>query len=114
MNAAAYHNDYPHEPIGGDNPYHRCAHCKVSDPQINGRLEGHAPGCPYRIEKERLTMTNLTCEQAAQTLGIPLLALGQLMAEGRLAPHSGMTFDACEVTRLKTDHPEWLTRLREG
>jgi len=36
-----YYNDYPNEPIGGDNPYYRCSYCKISDPQINGYLENH-------------------------------------------------------------------------
>ena len=31
--------DYPSEPIGGNNPYHRCADCKRSAPEINGKLE---------------------------------------------------------------------------
>lgn len=44
--------DYKKEPIGGGNPYYRCAHCKRSDPEINGRLEGHEPWCEYRLAKE--------------------------------------------------------------
>ena len=31
-------HDYETEPIGGDNPYYRCVHCKRSDPEINGRV----------------------------------------------------------------------------
>lgn len=45
-------HDYENEPIGGGNPYYRCKHCKVSDPQINGRIEGHAEWCEYRQHKE--------------------------------------------------------------
>ena len=48
-----YYDDYPTKPIGGDNPYSCCAHCGISDPQINGRIEGHAEYCEYRIQKER-------------------------------------------------------------
>lgn len=47
-----FFNDYDNEPIGGDNPYYRCVHCKLSDPYINGRLDGHAPDCEYRLKKE--------------------------------------------------------------
>ena len=47
-----YYNDYPTEPIGGDNPYYRCSYCKISDPQINGQLKNHAEWCEYRIEME--------------------------------------------------------------
>jgi len=47
-----YRNDYPSEPIGGDNPYYCCSFCKISDPQINGRLEGHAENCEWRIKEE--------------------------------------------------------------
>jgi len=47
-----YNCNYPDEPIGGGNPYHRCSHCKVSTPEINGRLEGHAGDCEWRIEQE--------------------------------------------------------------
>lgn len=48
-----YHFDYENEPIGGDNPYYRCIHCKRSDPEINGRLERHSPDCEYRLAVER-------------------------------------------------------------
>lgn len=47
-----YHSDYETEPIGGGNPYHRCIHCKRSDPEINGRIEGHLPDCTYRMARE--------------------------------------------------------------
>lgn len=48
----AYHSDYPNEPIGGGNPYYRCVYCNISDPAINGRIEGHASSCEYRRGKE--------------------------------------------------------------
>jgi len=47
-----YDNNYPTEPIGGDNPYYCCLCCKRSSPEINGRLKGHAKNCKYRVEKE--------------------------------------------------------------
>jgi hypothetical protein len=53
----AYHHDYDNEPIGGGNPYYRCAHCKRSDPEINGRIKGHESWCPYRLKKEAETAT---------------------------------------------------------
>lgn len=46
-----YHTDYPKKPLGKGNPYYGCRHCGRSDPEINGRLEGHATDCPYRIAK---------------------------------------------------------------
>lgn len=53
MKDKTYYSDYDNEPIGRDNPYYRCVHCKVSDPEINGRLEGHREWCEYRIKKEK-------------------------------------------------------------
>jgi hypothetical protein len=47
-----YYSDYPSKPIGGGNPYYACSHCGRSDPEINGRLEGHEPNCAYRIAKQ--------------------------------------------------------------
>lgn len=49
---SAYHSDYPSDAIGGGNPYYCCAHCKRSDPEINGRIEGHIKDCDYRIRME--------------------------------------------------------------
>ena len=46
-----YYSDYPSKPIGGGNPYYCCSFCGISDPQINGDLEGHAEHCEYRISK---------------------------------------------------------------
>ena len=47
-----YYHDYESEPIGNGNPYYCCVSCGISDPQINGRLEGHADDCEYRQRKE--------------------------------------------------------------
>jgi hypothetical protein len=47
-----YDDDYPKEPIGGDNPYYRCVYCKKSDPEINGELKNHSINCEYRKMKE--------------------------------------------------------------
>ncbi len=55
MKNEKYFNDYENEPIGGRNPYYRCIHCKRSDPEINGRIEGHLTNCKYRMAKERGT-----------------------------------------------------------
>lgn len=48
-----YYTDYPTKPIGGGNPYHCCSYCGVSDPAINGELNGHHSYCEYRIQKEK-------------------------------------------------------------
>jgi hypothetical protein len=53
----SYHN-YPSQPIGGGNPYYACSSCGITDPQINGRLEGHARSCEWRkAEEARLLMS---------------------------------------------------------
>ncbi len=48
-----YYFDFETEPIGGDNPYYRCVHCKLSVPEINGRLERHLDDCAYRLALAR-------------------------------------------------------------
>ena len=52
-----YDNDYPTEPIGGGNPYHRCHYCKVPVPQINGNVRNHKEDCVYRLHVEKDEMT---------------------------------------------------------
>ena len=47
-----YYSDYPKEPIGKPNPYWCCSYCGISDPQINGRLDGHDSNCAYRIKMQ--------------------------------------------------------------
>ena len=49
-----YHADYPNEPIGKGNPYYRCSYCKISSPEINGKIGNHATWCQYRLEKEKV------------------------------------------------------------
>lgn len=49
---STYYNDYPTKPIGGSNPYHCCAYCEVSCPEINGNLYKHHSWCEYRKFKE--------------------------------------------------------------
>jgi len=44
------YQDYPTEPIGGGNPYHRCVCCKRSVPEINGQPDRHAAWCDYRTQ----------------------------------------------------------------
>lgn len=48
-----YYFDYPKERIGKGNPYYRCIYCKRSDPEINGKLEGHSKDCKWRLEREK-------------------------------------------------------------
>ena len=59
-----YHGDYGREPIGGGNPYYRCVNCKVSAPEINGRLEGHRHWCEYRQRKEMEAATHQPTKEA--------------------------------------------------
>lgn len=48
-----YYSDFPTVPIGGSNPYHMCAICGRSVPEINGDLRRHTRDCEYRIRKEK-------------------------------------------------------------
>ena len=52
MNGEEFYWDFPNEPIGNGNPYYRCSSCKISEPQINGSLEGHLDYCEFRKSKE--------------------------------------------------------------
>ena len=47
-----YYIDYPQEHVEGAQFRYRCAFCKVETTQINGKLEGHLPGCEYRLAQE--------------------------------------------------------------
>ena len=46
-----YDITFPTEPIGGDNPHHRCVYCKISVPAINGDVAAHAPDCEWRLAR---------------------------------------------------------------
>lgn len=50
---------FPTKPIGGKNPYHMCASCEVSVPEINGRIHKHRDGCAWRKEVERVQKETL-------------------------------------------------------
>ena len=49
----AYYIDYPQEHVEGAQFRYRCAFCKLETTKINGRLEGHLPGCAYREAREK-------------------------------------------------------------
>jgi len=38
-------DNYPNEPIGGDNPYYMCSYCHMADPQIS--ITGHNHNCEW-------------------------------------------------------------------
>lgn len=44
--------DFPTVPIGGGNPYHKCAYCGRSVPEINGDLDKHGSGCSWAQKKK--------------------------------------------------------------
>jgi hypothetical protein len=54
-----YDSGYDNEPIGGSNPYYRCVHCKISDPQINGEINNHATTCEYRQKKQGYVLSSM-------------------------------------------------------
>lgn len=41
-------HSYPTRPMGGGNPYYCCKHCGVTDPEINGDVDGHLTNCRWR------------------------------------------------------------------
>lgn len=53
MKDIEYICDYPTVPIGGDNPYYKCASCGISDPSINGSLSGHSDECLWAKERRK-------------------------------------------------------------
>jgi hypothetical protein len=42
-----FYDNFPKEPIGGNNPYWRCSECKKSVPSINYRRSGHYQHCSH-------------------------------------------------------------------
>lgn len=50
-NDKVFHFDFPTVPIGGGNPYHKCASCGLSVPAINGDLDKHRPDCSWANAK---------------------------------------------------------------
>lgn len=83
-----YRSDYPNEPIGGDNPYYCCSHCKISDPEINGRVEGHAPWCKWRIAEEEKGLVFINCLGVDDKLHV-------------CRPHEDKTFCGVGIVRKK-------------
>lgn len=60
-----FYDSYPSEPIGGGNPSYRCSYCGVSDPEINGRLEGHGEWCEWRQHVEQVEKLRTVKERIA-------------------------------------------------
>lgn len=49
----AFDIEYPQENLEGEMYKYRCVHCKRLTTEINGRLDGHAPDCEYRLLQSR-------------------------------------------------------------
>ncbi|RPI47899.1 MAG: hypothetical protein EHM59_02675 [Betaproteobacteria bacterium] len=47
--AEAFDIGYPQENVEGEMYKYRCRHCKRLTTEINGRLDGHAADCAYRL-----------------------------------------------------------------
>lgn len=90
-----YYHDYPTEKIGGGNPYYRCSFCKISDPQINGTLEGHADNCEYRIAKEKSMEKKYSIEQIREYFEGWLIADRYNMA-AKVAIHNALISLECD------------------
>lgn len=52
---STYRPDYPKKRIGGGNPYYKCARCGVSEPEINGQLDGHRDSCSWANHQRNLS-----------------------------------------------------------
>jgi hypothetical protein len=63
-----FYDDYPTVPIGGGNPYHMCASCGRSVPEINGYLHKHDEWCDYRKSKESNQFTQELLEEVLEHL----------------------------------------------
>ena len=48
--AEAFDIEYPQENVEGEMYKYRCRYCKRLTTEINGRLDGHALDCTYRVE----------------------------------------------------------------
>lgn len=95
-----YYHDYENEPIGGGNPYWRCVHCKRSDPEINGRLEGHDPDCEYRLKKEAELRMSTPGNPVADALALadaPVKSKAWLLASAQMAQHCEGEEDASDA-----------------
>ena len=55
-----FYIDYPQEHVEGQAHRYRCAFCKLETTHINGRLEGHAADCAYRLQLEQ---SGFECER---------------------------------------------------
>lgn len=93
-----YFHDYETEPIGGGNPYYRCVHCKMSDPAINGRLEGHRSECAYRLAKEKgmsypLAAPGNECSIIFSDATSPVDTEGCHLPQGHDGPHEFVAKD---------------------
>lgn len=65
--------EYPNEPIGNGNPYYRCSHCHVSDPQINMSNDNHSKSCEwvraqYKLEQLKSQLNNYEKEKLKQII----------------------------------------------
>ncbi|MBF5039832.1 hypothetical protein Q9292_04155 [Methylophilus sp. VKM B-3414] len=58
-----FYIDYPQEHFEGQAHRYRCAYCKQETTHINGKLEGHLPGCEYRVALEK---AGFECNQLAE------------------------------------------------
>ena len=47
-----WYDSFPTIPIGGGNPYYKCASCGRSVPEINYSLTGHYDDCSWRKQIE--------------------------------------------------------------
>lgn len=87
------YNDYAKEAIpdvranlGGK--IYRCLMCKVAEPLIDGRLEGHAVDCAYRfLHTEIIRLRNIrTAETLASFMRIVDAYAYDYAAQGKLSP----------------------------
>lgn len=112
MSEEAYYTNFPKERIDKRSPYYRCAHCKRDEPEINGRLKGHAPDCAYRLKMEaQLGLAEpgnpvadalAWAENSGSDWERSRLRISEHKQEGESATDAALRILATEVRRLTT------------
>jgi hypothetical protein len=106
-----YDSGYENEPIGGGNPYYRCVHCKISDPQINGEVSNHAESCEYRQSKQGYVLTvsdsyDFGYELYSEELEIFSSVLKAQEALERKDVKGAMTYLKIDADKIRTVSPK--------
>lgn len=93
-------HDYPTKRIGRGNPYMCCAFCGISEPGINGRLNGHHSSCQWRRAQAEIYLTErrLRLGRDIDVLEKAFKAAGVM--HRRFKPHDTDGGDTAEVIEI--------------